>query len=77
MRVSAYVLSFRHVQPFETPRTVAHQVPLSMRFSRQEYWKGLPFPTPWDLPDPGSNPHLLHLLHWQADSLPLCPRKTQ
>ena len=38
---------------FATPRTVAHQVPLSMEFSWQEYWSGLPFPSPGDLPDPG------------------------
>ena len=37
---------------FATPWTVAHQAPLSMRFSRQEYWSRLPFPTPGDLPDP-------------------------
>ena len=36
-----------------TPWTVAHQAPLSMEFSRQEYWSGLPFPSPGDLPDPG------------------------
>ena len=36
-----------------TPRTVAHQAPLSMGLSRQEYWSGLPFPSPGDLPDPG------------------------
>ena len=36
-----------------TPWTMAHQVPLSMGFPRQEYWSGLPFPTPGDLPDPG------------------------
>ena len=36
-----------------TPWTIAHKAPLSMAFSRQEYWSGLPFPTPWDLPDPG------------------------
>ena len=41
------------VQLFATPRTVAHQAPLSMRFCRQEYWSGLPFPSPGDLPDPG------------------------
>ena len=35
------------------PWTVAHQAPLSMGFSRQEYWSGLPFPSPGDLPDPG------------------------
>ena len=36
-----------------TPWTVARQAPLSMGFSRQEYWSGLPFPSPGDLPDPG------------------------
>ena len=39
-----------------TPWTVAHQAPLSMGFSRQEYWNGLPFPSPRDLPDPGIEP---------------------
>ena len=38
--------SFSHVQPFVTPWTVAQQVPLSTEFSRQEYWSGLPFPSP-------------------------------
>ena len=38
-----------------TPWTVAHQAPSSMGFSRQEYWSGLPFPSPGDLPDPGIN----------------------
>jgi len=38
------------------PCTVAHQAPLSMEFSRQEYWSGLPFPTPGSLPDPGTEP---------------------
>ena len=38
---------------FATPWTVAHQAPLSMGFSRQEYWSGLPCPAPGDLPDPG------------------------
>ena len=41
------------VQLFETPWTVAHQAPLSLGFSRQEYWSGLSFPSPGDLPDPG------------------------
>ena len=41
---------------FATPWTVAHQPPLSMGFSRQEYWSGLPFPSPGDLPNPGTNP---------------------
>ena len=39
-----------------TPWTVALQAPLSMEFSRQEYWSGLPFPTPEDLPNPGIKP---------------------
>ena len=47
------------VQLFLTPWTVAHQAPLSMGFSRQEYWKGLPFPSPGDLPDPGIEPAAL------------------
>ena len=54
------------VQLFATLWTVARQVPLSLEFSRQEYWSGFLLPTP------GSFPHLLSLLHWQADSLPLC-----
>ena len=41
-----------HVQPFVTPWTVAHKAPLSMEFSRQEYWLGLPLPTPGDLSNP-------------------------
>ena len=39
-----------------SPWTVAHQAPLSMGFSRQEYWSGLPFPPPGDLPNPGIEP---------------------
>ena len=42
-----------------TSWTVAHQAPLSMKFSRQEYWSGLPFPTQGDLPDPGIKPAYL------------------
>ena len=41
---------------FATPWTLAHQAPLSMGFSRQGYWSGLPFPSPGDLPDPGIEP---------------------
>ena len=49
-----YVLScFSRVQCFETLWTVAHQAPLSMGFSRQEYWSGLPCPPPGNLPNPG------------------------
>ena len=50
------VLSLSRVQLFPTPWTVAHQDLLSMGFSRQEYWRGLPFPSPGDLPDPGIEP---------------------
>ena len=51
-----------------TPWTIAHQAPLSMEFFRQEYWNGLPFPSPGDLPDPGMKPMSPAL---QADSLSL------
>ena len=47
---------FSHVQLFATSWTVAHQAPLSFGFSRQEYWSGLPFPSPGDLPYPGTEP---------------------
>ena len=45
-----------HFWVFETPWTVAYQAPPSMGFSRQEYWSGLPFPSPGDLPNPGIEP---------------------
>ena len=61
-----------HVHLFVTPRTVAHQTPLSMGFPRQEYWSGLPLPDPGDLPFRASNLSLLCLLHWQVHSLLLC-----
>ena len=55
-----YVLShFSRVQLFVTPWTVARQAPLSMGFPRQEYWSGLLFPPPGDLPDPGIEPSSL------------------
>ena len=57
--VKAKVKSFSPVRLFETPRTVAYQASLSMGFSRQEYWSGLPFPSPGDLPDPGIEPRSL------------------
>ena len=63
-----YMLScFSHNQLFVTPWTAAHQAPLFMRFSRQEFWNGLPFPSPRDLPDPGNKPGSPAL--W-ANSLP-------
>ena len=46
------------VQLFVTPWPVAYQAPLSMGFSRQEYWSGVPFPSPGDLPHPGIEPAL-------------------
>ena len=52
---------------------MGHQPPLSMGFSRQEYWSGLSCPFPGDLPDPGIEPGSLSLLHWQMGSLPLVP----
>ena len=64
---------FSHVWHFVTPWTVAHQAPLSMGFPRQEYWSGLPFPPPGDLPDPGIKPISLASPALQADSLPLVP----
>ena len=45
-----------HDRIFATPWTAAHKAPLSMGFSRQEYWSELPFPSPRDLPDPGIEP---------------------
>ena len=68
--------SLNRVQLCTTLWTVAHQAPLSMEFSRQEYWKRLPCPTSGDIPNPGIEPaswHLLPLLHWQEGSLPLMP----
>ena len=73
---------------FVTPWTVAHQTPLSMGFSRQEYWSGLPFPMPGNLPNPGniSNPGierlllsrwiLYHRATWEAQHFQLLYSKT-
>ena len=60
------MLSLSHVHLFANTWIVAHQAPLSMGFSRQEYWSGLPFPSPGDLPNPGIKPRSPTL---QADSL--------
>ena len=60
---------FSHIWLFVTPWTIAHQAPLSMGFSRHEYWSGLPCPPLGDLSDPG----ILCLLYWQLGSLPLAP----
>ena len=58
------------VRLFVTPWTVVYQAPTSMEFSRQEYWSGLPFPSPGDLPNPGIKPGSPAL---QADALPSEP----
>ena len=58
---------FNRVWHFATPWTITYQVPLSMGFSRQEYWSGLPVPSTGDLPNPGIKPRSPTL---QADSLP-------
>ena len=63
--------SLSHVQLFATSRTVAHQAPLSMEFSSQEYWSLLSFPPPGILLTQRSNPSLQGFVHGQADSLPL------
>ena len=60
-----------HVWLFVTLWNRAHQALLSLGFSRQEYWSGLPFHPPGDLSDPGLNLCLLRLLHCRKDSLPL------
>ena len=61
---------FSSVQLFATLWTAAHQAPLSMGFSRQEYWSALPFRHGIFLTQ-GQNSRVLCLLHWQVDSLPL------
>ena len=71
---------------FETSWTVARPAPLSMGFSRQEYWSGLPFPPPGDLLTQGSNPHFLSpalaglfvttSATWKTSGIKLMPEKT-
>ena len=60
------VKSLSRVRFFATPWTVVYQAPPSVRFSRQEYWSGLPFPSPGDIPNPGIEPWSPAL---QADAL--------
>ena len=62
--------SLSRVRLFAAPWTIAYQDPLSMGFSRQEYWSGLPFPSPGDLPNPGIEPRSPAL---QADASPSKP----
>ena len=71
--LSLFTQSFSRVRLFETPWTVAFLAPLSMEFSRQEYWSRLPFPNPGIFLTQRSNSHPLHLLNCQVDSLPLAP----
>ena len=66
MQSESEVKSLIRVQLFAIPWTVACQAPLSMGFSTQEYWNGLPFPSPGDLPNPGIEPGSPAL---QADAL--------
>ena len=74
--IFAAVLSLSHIRFFGTPWTVARQAPLSMGFSRQEYWSDLPCPPLGDLPNAGIKPGLQFL--FQADSLPSePPRKSK
>ena len=61
---------FSRVQLFATPWTVASQAPLSMGFPRQEFWSGLPFPPPEDLPGPGIEPVSPMSPASQVDCLP-------
>ena len=63
--------SLSHVHLFVTPWTAACQAPLSMLFSQQEFWSGVPFPTPEDLPNPGIELTSLAPPELQVDSLPL------
>ena len=70
VKVKVKVKSLSRVRLFATPWTVAYQAPLSMGFSRQGYWSGLPFPSPGDLPDPGIKPRSPTL---QAEALPSEP----
>ena len=56
-------VSLSCVRLFAAPWTVAHQAPLSVGFSRQEYWSGFPFPSPGDLPGPGMEPGVLQIVY--------------
>ena len=68
------VKSFSCVQLFGTPWTLAYQAPPSMGFSRQEYWSGMPFPSPGDLPNPGikSRSHALHTVQFSRSVIFNC-----
>ena len=70
LELAVKVKSLSRVRLFATPWTVAYQASPSMGFSRQEYWSGLLFPSPGDLPNPGIEPRSLAL---QTDTLPSEP----
>ena len=69
-QLASELKSLSHVRLFATPWTVAYQAPPSLEFSRHEYWSGLPFPSPEDLPDPEIKPGSPAL---QADAIPSEP----
>ena len=69
----AVLTCFSHIWFFLTPWTITHQAPLSLGFSRQEYWSGLPCPPPRDLPHPGIEATPPMSLALQVDSLPRLP----
>ena len=69
----ASMLSLQLCPTLCDPMDCSLPAPLSMGFSRQEYWSGLPCPPPGDLPNQGLTSHLFCLLHWQTSSLPLAP----
>ena len=72
MELSLHVLSLQSCSTLAAPGTVAHQAPLSMIFPmRQEYWSGLPFASPGDLPNPGIRPVSVPSPELAVVSLPL------
>ena len=71
LKVKVKVESLSCVRLFSTPWTVAYQAPLSIGFSRQDYWSGLPFPSPEGLPNPGTEPGSPAL---QTEALPSEPQ---
>ena len=81
MYVCVCVQLLSHVKLFVTPLTVAHKAPLSKELSRQEYWRGLPFPTPGDLPHPCvscvSCTSRGSLYHWYHLGSPKIPHASQ
>jgi len=70
------MLSHSVVSDSATPWTAACRAPLSTEISRQEYWSGLPFPSPGDHTDPGMEPTSPVSPQWQVDSLPQSLRET-